>query len=79
MRAQRPAGEDRYNHSERLNGRRRHKTLRGLAIAGVAIAAIGGQVAFGHFSHSTGVGGVQIASSGTIQPANGGLGGPGVP
>jgi hypothetical protein len=88
MRAQWSAGEERNTPT----GRRHRRTLRGLAVAAVVCAAIGGQMAVGHLSSGGGVGGIHGTSSGggvsgvqvastdpTIQPDSGGLGGPGVP
>lgn len=76
MRAQWSAGEERNHRS----GRRHRMTLRGLAVAAVVCAAIGGQMAVGHLSSGGGVAGIQVASTGlAVEPDSGGLGGPGVP
>ena len=79
MRAQWPAGEHRLEYSEGHSVRRQHKTLRRLAAVAVICAALAGQLAVGHFSNPRGVGGVQVATTGSVEPDGGTLGGPGVP
>ena len=80
MRAQRLVGEHRYDLSERHSTCLPCKTLRGLALAAVVFAALGGQVALGlaTATHAS-IGGVQVVDSGSIQPDGGTLGGPGNP